>query len=87
MEEGTKRKKTEEKTVTENKESYAQNTTKDLPRAVLPDSILTNDVDAHVESFQEKEDARWHSILNAHRTRKILSGTLSGIETLESGWW
>ncbi|MCD7885207.1 MAG: S1 RNA-binding domain-containing protein [Lachnospiraceae bacterium] len=86
MEEGTKRKKTEEKTATENAAAYAQGVPKDLPRAALPDPILTIDVDAHVESFQEKEDARWHSILNAHRTRKILSGTLSGIETLESGW-
>ena len=39
-----------------------------------------------MESPQEKEDARWHQVLNAHRTRKILTGTLSGIEKLESGW-
>ena len=57
-----------------------------IPRNALPDSILTIDVDTHVESPQEKEDARWHQVLNAHRTRKILTGTLSGIEKLESGW-
>jgi len=60
--------------------------TKEIPRAVLPDNILTIDVDSHVESPQEQEDARWHQILNAHRTRKILTGVLSGIEKLESGW-
>ena len=45
-----------------------------IPRNALPDSILTIDVDTHVESPQEKEDARWHQVLNAHRTRKILTG-------------
>ncbi len=77
MEDAVKRKKTEEKPAAEGKA---------IPQAAQSDPILTIDVDAHVESFQEKEDARWHSVLNAHRTRKILTGTLSGIETLESGW-
>ena len=58
----------------------------EIPRAVLPDSILTIDVDSHVESLKDQEDAMWHQLLNAHRTRKILTGTLSGIEKLESGW-
>lgn len=59
---------------------------KGIPRAVLSDGILTIDVDSHVETIEEQEDARWHQLLNAHRTRKILTGQLGGIEKLESGW-
>ena len=58
---------------------------KDVPRAVY-DGVLTIDVDAQVESMEEQEEARWHQLLNAHRTRKILTGQLGGIEKLESGW-
>ena len=36
--------------------------------------------------MEEQEDARWHQLLNAHRTRKVLTGQLGGIEKLESGW-
>ena len=48
--------------------------------------FCTIDVDAQVESMEEQEEARWHQLLNAHRTRKILTGQLGGIEKLESGW-
>lgn len=58
---------------------------KEIPRAAL-DGVLTIDVDSHVESMEEQEDARWHQLLNAHRTRKILTGELGGVEKLESGW-
>ena len=57
-----------------------------IPRAALSEGILTIEVDSHVETPEEKEDARWHQLLNAHRTRKILTGQLGGIEKLESGW-
>lgn len=57
-----------------------------IPRAVLSDGILTIEVDSHVETLEEQEDARWHQLLNAHRTRKILTGQLGGIEKLDSGW-
>ena len=57
-----------------------------VPRAVY-DGVLTIDVDAQVESMEEQEEARWHQLLNAHRTRKILTGQLGGIEKLESGGW
>ena len=63
----------------------AGNGEKDVPRAVY-DGVLTIDVDAQVESMEEQEEARWHQLLNAHRTRKILTGQLGGIEKLESGW-
>lgn len=57
-----------------------------FPKAVQTNGILTIEVDSHVETMEEKEDARWHQLLNAHRTRKILTGQLGGIERLESGW-
>ena len=57
-----------------------------IPRAVLSEGILTIDVDSHVETMEEQEDARWHQLLNAHRTKKILTGQLGGIERLDSGW-
>ncbi len=57
-----------------------------IPRAALSDGILTIEVDSHVETLEEQEDARWHQLLNAHRTRKILTGQLGGIEKLDSGW-
>ena len=53
-----------------------------IPRAVLSEGILTIDVDSHVETMEEQEDARWHQLLNAHRTKKILTGQLGGIETV-----
>ena len=58
---------------------------KEVPRAAL-DGVLTIEVDSRVESLEEQEDARWHQLLNAHRTRKILTGELGGVEKLESGW-
>lgn len=57
-----------------------------IPRAALSDGVLTIDVDSRVETMEEQEDARWHQLLNAHRTKKILTGQLGGIEKLESGW-
>lgn len=57
-----------------------------VPRGVLSEGILTIEVDSHVETPEEQEDARWHQLLNAQRTRKILTGQLAGIEKLDSGW-
>ena len=57
-----------------------------IPRAVLSEGILTIEVDSHVETMEEQEDSRWHQLLNAHRTKKILTGQLGGIEKLDSGW-
>lgn len=57
-----------------------------IPRAARPNEVLTIEVDSHVETMEEQEDARWHQLLNAHRTKKILTGQLNGIEKLESGW-
>lgn len=69
-----------------NKNNNYRRNENEIPRAVTQNSILTIEVDAAVESTQEKEEAKWHQLLNAQRTRKILTGPLSGIEKLESGW-
>ena len=72
--------------MTEMKTAVTENGKNEIPRAATQNSILTIEVDTPVESSQEKEDAKWHQLLNAQRTRKILTGPLSGIEKLESGW-
>ena len=66
------------------KKAIEEVTEKEIPRAAY-EGVLTIDVDAQVESAQEQEDTRWHQLLNAHRTRKVLTGQLGGIEKLESG--
>ena len=47
--------------------------------------LLTIEIDSMVESPQAQEDVRWHWVMNAYRTREILTDILSGIEKLESG--
>lgn len=53
--------------------------------ATRPMGVLTVDASGSV-SIREAEDENWHELVNAYRTRKILSGNLSGIERLEAGW-
>ena len=48
-------------------------------------NILTLDADSNIETQQSKEDLICHEITNAYRTRRILTGTLGGIERLEGG--
>lgn len=55
------------------------------PDASPPKGILTVDSSA-VGVLQRQEDLAWHELVNAQRTRKILSGNLSGIERLDGGW-
>ena len=47
--------------------------------------ILTLDTDTPVETAQSREDTIWHEIQNAHRTKRILTGVLGGIEKLDGG--
>lgn len=47
--------------------------------------ILTLDTDTPIETAKTKEDTIWHEIQNAYRTKRILTGTLGGIEKLEGG--
>ena len=50
-----------------------------------PASVLTVDA-AGAVAERDQEDVVWHELMNAQRTRKILSGALSGIERLDGGW-
>jgi len=55
------------------------------PRKPAPSSILTLNADMEIETAESREDTIWHELQNAYRTRKILVGTLGGIEKLEGG--
>lgn len=50
-----------------------------------PMGILTVDASGN-PAVRDAEDEAWHELVNAYRTRKILSGNLSGIERLDAGW-
>ncbi len=54
-------------------------------RKAAPSTILTLNADAEVETPKSREDTIWHELQNAYRTRKILTGTLGGIEKMEGG--
>ncbi|MCM1188523.1 MAG: S1 RNA-binding domain-containing protein [bacterium] len=54
-------------------------------RKTAPPSILTLNADAEVETPENREDTIWHELQNAYRTRKILTGTLGGIEKMDGG--
>lgn len=47
--------------------------------------ILTIDVDGVFQTEDELAEIAWHEVQNAHRTRRILTGMLGGIENLDSG--
>lgn len=47
--------------------------------------ILTVEVGDDVETEESRDDIIWHEIHNAYRTRRILTGTISGIEQIENG--
>ncbi len=48
-------------------------------------SVLTLEVRGEVETEDAREDAIWHEIHNAYRTRRILTGQLGGIEQTDNG--
>lgn len=47
--------------------------------------ILTVEVGDDVETEESRDDIIWHEIHNAYRTRRMLTGMLSGIEQMENG--
>ena len=68
------------------KASTAKAETPDTPvKKTAPSSILTLSADAEGETPESREDTIWHELQNAYRTRKILTGTLGGIEKMEGG--
>ena len=73
-------KKTEEQVITtKEKETILPAS----PEKLAPTSILTISADADIETPESIEDTNWHELQNAYRTKKILTGTLGGIEKLE----
>lgn len=55
------------------------------PAALRRDRVLTIEAGAEVQTDEEREAVIWHEIQNAHWTRRILTGTLDGVERTESG--
>lgn len=72
---------------TENSEGQAGTSTACRPsRARKAEaSVLTLESRGEVETEGAREDAIWHEIHNAYRTRKILTGQLGGIEQTDGG--
>lgn len=58
---------------------------KEARRSSRPMGVLTVDASG-VSAERDTGDTAWHELVNAYRTRKILSGDLGGIERLEGGW-
>ncbi len=54
-------------------------------RGVRANSVLTLEAGGMVETEETLADIAWHTIHNAYRTRRILTGTFGGIEILDSG--
>lgn len=51
----------------------------------MSSAILMVDSQQELETREDREDMVWHELQNAFRTKKILTGTLGGIEKMESG--
>ena len=52
---------------------------------VRRERVLTIDAHDEVQTQEDRDDIIWHEIQNAYRTRRILTGTLDGIERTDSG--
>ena len=55
------------------------------PPAPRNDAVLTIAARTRIKSEAEATDELWHEIRNAYRTRRILTGTLDGIEQTAGG--
>lgn len=47
--------------------------------------VLTIDARSEIQTEAEREATIWHEIQNSYRTRRILTGSLDGVEKTESG--
>lgn len=47
--------------------------------------VLTIDARDDIQTEEDREAIIWHDIQNSHRTRRILTGTLDGVEKMDSG--
>lgn len=55
------------------------------PPPPRPAAILTLEAGADVDTQESLADIAWHEIHNAYRTRRILTGTLGGLEQTDNG--
>ncbi len=55
------------------------------PAPSRPAPILTLEAGADVDTEERLADIAWHEIHNAYRTRRILTGTLGGLEQTDTG--
>ena len=64
----------------------AKSTPRPVSRARKAEApVLTLEARGEVETEESRDDAIWHEIHNAYRTRRILTGQLGGIEQTDSG--
>lgn len=49
------------------------------------DRVLTIDARDEIQTEEDREAIIWHDIQNSHRTRRILTGMLDGVEKTDSG--
>lgn len=75
------KKTTAKKTVTEEKEAETENR-QNKPKK---DPILTLEVDSEVTTETHEMDSAWHELLTSHRSYRILTGMLGGVEETELG--
>ena len=47
--------------------------------------VLTIDANGAYETEEDKAELLWHELQNAYRSKRILSGVLSGVEETNSG--
>ena len=66
-------------------ESAEQPVKTEITRRARAESVLTIEAGDEIESADAQEDLLWHEIQNAYRTRKIISGVMTGIEKSETG--
>lgn len=80
----TEKRKTASDTVSENRpaDSAPRRATGEKRKAA---PVLTLEARGEVETEENREDAIWHEIHNAYRTRRLLTGQLGGIEQMDNG--
>lgn len=62
-----------------------ESTPSESPSVPRNDAVLTITARTRIKSEAEATDELWHEIRNAYRTRRILTGTLDGIEQTTGG--
>ena len=66
-------------------EPFSEAAPSESPSVPRNDAVLTITARTRIKSEAEATDELWHEIRNAYRTRRILTGTLDGIEQTAGG--